>query len=137
MTAEWLDVLYTIPVMGDNTLQPQIGMEAASEAAVEVLHLLFPDEHLYRGREEHSAILAYVVEHSTKGKICIISNIAHMHLLNQMNLSVLIDWQSSCYEAGHITLWPAPIFKLQPFNWTEQFQHVRGFEISAWDWACC
>ena len=50
-----------------------------------------------------------------------VSNMAHMHLFDQLNHSVLLDWQSTCYQEGHITLWPAPMFKLQPFKWTELF----------------
>ena len=105
--------------MEDNTLEPKEGMEAASEAAVLVLHLLFPEKQLYKGKIESSSLLAYVVKHTANGKICIISNLAHMYLLDQLNHSLLIDWQSTCYQEGNINLWPAPIFKLQPLEWTE------------------
>ena len=121
MIAEWLNVVYTTPVMEDNTLEPTEGLEAASEAAVEVLQLMFPEKQLYQGKTDLSSLLAYVVKHITHEKSCIISNMAHMHLFHQLNHSVLLDWQSTCYQEGHITLWPAPMFKLQPFEWSELF----------------
>lgn len=121
LVAEWLTVVYTTPVMEDNTLEPIEGLEAGSEAAVEVLQLMFPEKTLYKGKTDLSSLLAYVVKHITHGKVCIISNMAHMHLFDQLNHSVLLDWQSTCYQEGHITLWPAPMFRLQPFKWTELF----------------
>ena len=75
--------------MENNTLEPTEGLEAASEAAVEVLRLIFPEKHLYQGKMDLSSLLAYVVKPITNGRVCIISNMAHMHLFDQLNHSVL------------------------------------------------
>ena len=120
MAAEWLDVVYTTPVMEDNTLEPREGMQAASEEATEVLQMLFPVTELYR-QTNSSPLLAYVAKHMSKGKVCIISNLAHMHLFIQLNHDVLLDWHYQCSQEGHINLWPPPTFKLQPINWIELF----------------
>ena len=50
LVAEWLSVVYTTPVMEDDTLEPTEGLEAASEAAVEVLRSIFPEKHIYQAR---------------------------------------------------------------------------------------
>eukprot|EP00891_Asterochloris_glomerata_P006760 jgi/Astpho2/6760/fgenesh1_pg.00102_%23_33_t len=123
---EWLDVVFSTPVMEDNTFEPTEGLEAASEVAVEVLRIIFPEKHLYQGKMDLSSLLAYVVKHITNGKVCIVTNMAHMHLFDQLNHSVLIDWQSTCYQEGHITLWPAPMQHRQhrqpSYHWPSQAQ---------------
>ena len=122
MAAEWLQVVYLNPLTEGNILEPRKGMKAASEEAVEMLHMLFPEKEIH-GPAGFKASLGnlYVVKHIAKGKICIISNLAHIQLFVQLNHKVLMHciFCHPSNKADNISLWPVPAFKLQAFKWTE------------------
>ena len=67
-----------------------------------------------------------VVQHIAKGKICIISNLAHIKLFVRLDHIVETEWQRQCpSRVDSIRLWPAPTFKLQAdqmaifMDWTQ------------------
>ena len=122
MAAEWLQVVYLNPLTEGNILEPKKGMKAASEEAVNLLRILFPEKDIHiPGSFEPPLCYHYVVKHIAKGKVCVISNLAHIQLFVQLNHAILMHWMFShpLNKADNIKLWPVPAFKLQAFKWTE------------------
>lgn len=115
MPAGWLDVVYAYAVDEDYNREYQAALTDGAAYGLEWLQHTFEVGETYKALE-HQPIMADVVEHISRGKVAIISNRAHMHLLNQLHRTLDAHWQSwlklPCND--HVWLWPSPMCKLVP-----------------------